>query len=347
MSALYAQVRGRFEAARAIAGLAPDDRAGRLHGHGFTVRLRTPIGPRGDIERERDWLVQRLLPLDYSHLNDSLDDVSDTGIARWLQAQCPGDLVGVASTPGQGVDIDETGVAMTWRRFRIEAAHQLPNVPDGHPCGRMHGHGFTITVHAREEDSEVIEQRWAPLHLVLDHACLNDLPGLDNPTSERLAAWLWDLLAPGWPRLRWITVQETATAGCHYDGREFRIWKSRTFEAALTWADAPEDDSRRLVHGHSYRVALHLAGPLDDVLAWTFDYGDVKRCFEPAYRLLDHHRLDTDVPGLVDARPATLAAWIAEQVRESVPPLVRVDVDQTPDCGVLLNLGALPPALPE
>jgi 6-pyruvoyltetrahydropterin/6-carboxytetrahydropterin synthase len=160
----------------------------------------------------------------------------------------------------------------------------------------MHGHGFEVILHADQDlqgrdlgvDFDRLGELWVPLHATLHHACLNDLPGLDNPTSERLAAWLWQRLKPELPPLSWVTVYETATAGCHYDGRHYRIWKEQTFESALRLRHAPTGDPRRRLHGHSYRIRLHLTAPLDEVLGWTVDYGEVKARFEPIYRELDH-----------------------------------------------------------
>ncbi|WP_242445343.1 6-pyruvoyl trahydropterin synthase family protein [Chromatium okenii] len=126
----------------------------------------------------------------------------------------------------------------------------------------------------------------------MHHACLNDISGLENPTSELLAQWLWQRFAPQLPTLRRVTVCETATAGCHYDGQQFRIWKEQRFESAVQFPDAPAGDGRRRLHGHSYLLRLLLSAPLDAVLGWTVDYGDVKTLFTPVYRQLDHHRLD-------------------------------------------------------
>ena len=117
----------------------------------------------------------------------------------------------------------------------------------------MHGHGFEVILHADQDlhgrdlgvDFDRLGELWRPLHATLHHACLNDLPGLDNPTSERLAAWLWQRLQPELPPLSWVTVYETASAGCHYDGRHYRIWKEQTFESAVRLRQAPAGDSRR------------------------------------------------------------------------------------------------------
>ena len=74
----------------------------------------------------------------------------------------------------------------------------------------------------------------------------------------------------------WVSVYETATAGCHYDGNTYRIWKEQSFESALRLKRAPEGHVLQRLHGHSYLVRLHLTAPLDKVMGWTVDYGDVK-----------------------------------------------------------------------
>ena len=114
-----------------------------------------------------------------------------------------------------------------FKRFSIEAAHRLPNVPDGHKCARLHGHSFQVEVHVSGDpgadtgwvmDFSDIKAAFAPLHAQLDHHYLNDVEGLENPTSERLASWIWDRLKPALPLLSEIVVQETCTSGCRYRG---------------------------------------------------------------------------------------------------------------------------------
>ncbi|MDS4030388.1 MAG: 6-carboxytetrahydropterin synthase [Candidatus Contendobacter sp.] len=359
---LYTVVAAPFEAARQVDILPAGHRARRLHGHSFLARVRAELPPEWALFRggETDALAERLravvAPLDYALLNDHLPIPTDENLARWLRARLavPGlDGVGIQSTRDQGADLDGDQHAHVWRRFRFEAAHQLPNVPAGHPCGRMHGHGFEVILHADQHlagqdlgvDFDRLGELWAPLHAELHLNCLNDLPGLDNPTSERLAAWLWDRLQPHQPLLSWVTVYETATAGCHYDGRRYRIWKELTFESALRLNHAPAGDPRRRLHGHSYRIRLHLTAPLDDVLGWTVDYGEVKARFELTYRELDHHRLN-ERAGLAEADPASLLVWIRTALAERLPPLDRIDLEQTPGCGAVLCWGEEGPALP-
>ncbi|WP_425338438.1 6-carboxytetrahydropterin synthase [Thiorhodococcus minor] len=160
-----------------------------------------------------------------------------------------------------------------------------------------------------------------------------------------LASWLWARLKPQLPALSWITVYETSTAGCHYDGRHYSIWKEQRFEGALQLLSAPEGDPRRRLHGHSYLLRLHLTAPLDQVLGWTVDYGDVKTLFKPVYAQLDHHRLSA-LPRLREADPASLTLWMREEVAARLPPLDRIDLHETPGCGASLCWGELGPALP-
>jgi 6-pyruvoyltetrahydropterin/6-carboxytetrahydropterin synthase len=115
-----------------------------------------------------------------------------------------------------------------FKQFSIEAAHWLPNVPADHKCRRMHGHSFQIQVHVRGPvdphlgwvmDFAEIKAAFAPVEDEIDHRCLNDVEGLENPTSENLARWLWKRLRPALPLLSKIVVQETCTSGCVYSGK--------------------------------------------------------------------------------------------------------------------------------
>ncbi len=113
------------------------------------------------------------------------------------------------------------------RTYRFEAAHLLPNVPEGHKCRRLHGHSFVIDVTARGAvdpaigwfiDYADMDAAFESLRDALDHRYLNDIEGLGNPTSEILAAWLWERLESGVPGLWKITVHETCNAECAYYG---------------------------------------------------------------------------------------------------------------------------------
>jgi 6-pyruvoyltetrahydropterin/6-carboxytetrahydropterin synthase len=113
--------------------------------------------------------------------------------------------------------------------FTFEAAHQLPNVPDGHKCARLHGHSYLIEVHVEGMvnaqagwvmDFGDIKTAFAPLRSRLDHHFLNEVPGLDNPTSENLAMWIWDALTGELP-LSSVMVRESRTSGSIYRGEDW------------------------------------------------------------------------------------------------------------------------------
>jgi 6-pyruvoyltetrahydropterin/6-carboxytetrahydropterin synthase len=113
------------------------------------------------------------------------------------------------------------------RTFRFEAAHLLPNVPEGHKCRRLHGHSFRVDVAVRGDVDEHVgwfidyadmDAAFAPVRKRLDHYYLNEIDGLANPTSEVLAAWIWERLAPTLPSLWKLTVHETCNARCIYYG---------------------------------------------------------------------------------------------------------------------------------
>lgn len=116
-----------------------------------------------------------------------------------------------------------------FRVFHLQCARRLPALPASHPCARVHGHSFEIEVTLRGTVDPVagwvcdfadIERAWRPVHDALDHRYLNDIDGLENPTSEHLAMWLWQMLAPSLPALAQIRVVETHNAGCIYRGPE-------------------------------------------------------------------------------------------------------------------------------
>jgi 6-pyruvoyltetrahydropterin/6-carboxytetrahydropterin synthase len=109
----------------------------------------------------------------------------------------------------------------------FEAAHRLPNVPEGHKCARLHGHSYRVEVHVVGPvdphtgwvmDFADVRSACAPLIDALDHRYLNEIDGLGNPTSERLAEWIWTRLAPALPGLAEVVVRETCTSGCRYRG---------------------------------------------------------------------------------------------------------------------------------
>ena len=114
-----------------------------------------------------------------------------------------------------------------FKTFRFESAHRLPHVPEGHKCGRLHGHSYVVEVHVEGPvgrtsgwvvDFADLETAWKPLDEALDHRLLNEVEGLENPTSENLARWVWTKLKPRLPILARVVVRETCTTGCEYAG---------------------------------------------------------------------------------------------------------------------------------
>jgi len=114
-----------------------------------------------------------------------------------------------------------------YKEFNIEAAHRLPNVPEGHKCARLHGDSLMVSIHVEGPIGDTsgwvidfgdIKKAFAPIYEQLDHHYLNDIEGLENPTSENLAIWIWGKLKPQLPLLSCITIKETCTSGCVYRG---------------------------------------------------------------------------------------------------------------------------------
>jgi len=113
------------------------------------------------------------------------------------------------------------------KRFTFEAAHLLPTFPEGHKCRRLHGHSFVVEVVVEGDldpdkgyliDYGELSAACEPLRAQLDHRYLNELDGLENPTPELIARWIWDRLAPSLPLLSEIRVHETCSSACSYRG---------------------------------------------------------------------------------------------------------------------------------
>lgn len=119
-------------------------------------------------------------------------------------------------------------VTEIWKTIRFEASHRLPNVPEGHPCGRLHGHSWVVELHVRGAvetmsgwiiDFADVKSKFKDLYDALDHNHLNELPGLENPTSEHVARWIWDKVAPRFP------VVDIPVPGEHAMRPEPHLWK--------------------------------------------------------------------------------------------------------------------------
>jgi len=116
-----------------------------------------------------------------------------------------------------------------FKAFTLECAHRLPQVPPGHKCARVHGHSFRVEIHVKGPvdpqlgwvmDFAELKAAFDPLYRQLDHHYLNDVAGLENPTSENLARWIWQRLRPALPLLCAVVVHETCTSGARCTGDE-------------------------------------------------------------------------------------------------------------------------------
>lgn len=329
-----------FEAARELAIVENVGITNKLHGHTFNAWSFT----QQQNSAQNPDLQQVLEPLNYSLLNDIIDNPTDSEILKFIASRKTRfnnekTIIGLTSTGYQGCVVDDDLSITAWKRYRFEAAHKLPNVPIGHPCGTMHGHGFEVKISARDSSKsesalyERIDAGWLPIQQILHHKCLNLVPGLENPTSEIISQWLWTALAETISGLDKILVYETKTCGCEFDGKDFRIWKDQTFESSLT-----DKKNSSVLFGHSYLIRLHLMSDLDSILGWTVDYGDVKRLFAPVYAQLDHKELHA-IASLDETDVAGILKWIKRQTNESIPELNRLDLFDTPSSGASLCWG--------
>lgn len=351
-----------FEAARHVDVLPQGHRARNMHGHSFlasvhcTMQQGFAIYPGGEIDTIKARLQTQIKKLDYSLLNDHINVPTDENIARWINAHCyvPGtQAISVQSTVDEGLEIDNHGMAHVWRRYHFQAAHQLPNVPAGHKCGNMHGHGFAVVLQASHHvgdgdlsiDYALLDTHWKPVFELFDHSCLNEIEGLQNPTSERISQWIWQKIKPNFVDLSAVTVYETASCGASFNGEKIQIWKEFTLDSSTYSKNAPDSNPRSKLHGYTYLLRLHLAGPIDEVMGWAVDFGDVKEKFAPVFKTIDHKPLHL-IPDLPDTDVASLSKWVLKEAKKQLPQVFRVDIFETKGCGASTYAGSKGPILP-
>ncbi len=352
----------RFEAARKLDLPCPNPSLRALHGHGFIVSVladmpeNASIYPGGQALQLQQSLQGHASTLDYAFLNETIADPTDANIGLWMHdklAQLNVKRVLVQSTPTRGVEIDADKTVFLWRKYRFHAAHQLPNVPAGHKCGRMHGHGFQVLLHVQEKDHQGVtlthgdlDTCWAPLSRQLDYHCLNDIAGLSNPTSEILSSWIWGKLSPALPQLKWVTVYETASCGSIFDGKQYRIWKDTTIDSAVQFQCAPASNPRAAIHGDTYTVRLMLSAALDSEMGWTIDFGDVKTLFDPIFKSLDHQPL-YERAEFREGDTASIGNYVLGQMKTECPYITGVQVMGSDGVGTILDSNSLGPGLPD
>lgn len=114
-----------------------------------------------------------------------------------------------------------------YKTFAIEAARSLPKLPGEHPCHKVHGHSFKITLTVEGDIDQTtgfvmdfcdIDSAFRPIHELIDHAYLNDINDLEDPSSENLCRWIWKQLSPSLKGLKQIEIKETESTGCIYKG---------------------------------------------------------------------------------------------------------------------------------
>ena len=114
-----------------------------------------------------------------------------------------------------------------FKEFTFEAAHKLPFVPLNHKCSNLHGHSFKARVCVQGPVNELgwvmdfadLKKKCGQCIEKLDHAYLNEIPGLENPTSENIAIWIWENIEKKLHGLLSVEVQETCNSGCIYEGK--------------------------------------------------------------------------------------------------------------------------------
>ncbi len=351
-----------FEAARSVDIFPKNHKSRNLHGHSFWASIIS--GFEHDFKfngSEHVMLKEKLLRVtenfDYSHLNKLIRIPTDENLAKWIKQKSQNllknkiEITGLQSTKNQGVHCISNNELHVWRRFQFEAAHQLPNVPFGHKCGRMHGHSFQVIIHANAklESNELLinydqlSNIWSPIDHKLNYSCLNKISGLSNPTSEILAQWIWKKIIPQLPSLSCVSVYETSSCGAHYDGQNFKIWKDFSFDSALKIDQIKSKLSS--LHGHTFLLRLNLSSPFDKVMGWTKDFGDVKEIFNPIFKMLDHQPLHENLE-LSKTNILNIANWILSVTEKILPELSGIELYESEGCGVILNDNRIGPIMP-
>jgi len=336
-----------FEAARQ---LSEQEGVGlNIHGHSFKLFV-TLDSNETDDSIVFDTLEKRVAPvlkqMNYGFLNEvtALQHPSDSILLEWIQQELSDfsceqlklKQLKLLSTQNTGSILDSSGLKYAFHHFMLHSAHFLPHVPLGHKCGRLHGHNFGILLQWKFDSSETIlnyeeiRQRFAPCYEQLNKKLLNDISGLENPTSENLSAWIWHQLKAENPLLDQVTVYETRSSGSTYDGKGWNCFKQFSMDGAIQG----EDD----LMGHTYEVRLYISGDVDTKLGWIVDFGDIKDSFKPYFKTLDHHALH-EVEGMQAPTLANIAKWIAIKLSPSLPQLSQIEIWNTEYSGMCYDLG--------
>jgi 6-pyruvoyltetrahydropterin/6-carboxytetrahydropterin synthase len=221
-----------FEAAHINRAAPSDAPNARLHGHSY----RAMVAISGPVDEHLGWVtdfadIKRICKpviarLDHQVLNDigGMTDSSCADVERWIGNELKRDLPDFSrcalSIIGDTTFRPEIRANGGDQRvaFGFAGAHYLPRLPESHKCRRMHGHSFQIEVAGA--DSAPLLDAIERVYPRLDHRVLNEIDGLENPTSEVLAHWLWREFSTLGCTIDEVLVKETCTTCCRYRGEE-------------------------------------------------------------------------------------------------------------------------------
>lgn len=357
----YFEANAPFEAARQLVGLSASHRSGRLHGHSFVAgaRARLPTlwaNQRGaDTEQLRAYLALCVQELDGRSLNDHLAQPTDVHVAQWIcdQLHVPGVThVSVQSTPDRGVELEVGGKVQAWRRFDIQCAHLLPHVDAKHRCARLHDHGFKVTLQAELQaegyatslEYELLDEVCGSMHAGLDHRHINIIPGLENPTMERMAAWVWERAKVNMPSLNLVTVCE-GERGASFDGARYGAWMSMAIESESILRYSSDDECRPKVGKHSYVLRVYLNSPFNEDVGAVLDSAQSEELVSALHRRLEKQPL-REFPGQDGVTIDHFLGWLAFETLAEWPSACRFDLYERPGYGVVLGTAPLGPLLP-
>ena len=337
---IYLSGMTHFHAARHLNLVPEESKSKFLHGHNFKAlaRIKVTDERRDNLESLNERIRKEVDDFNYSFINDHIPEPSDINIANKIAEllKSPSLVsVSVCSTDINGANIELPDRKEVWRSFTFQAAHQLPKVALDHKCRNMHGHTFRVVLYSEVqlENEQVInlEKVSNELKSILNKKCLNEIKGLENPTSEVLASWIWNAISNVNPTITKVEVMETDHSGCSFNGRSHKIWRQTNLESAISYNNDEE------IYGYGYKATLYVEAPLDKVKEWVMDFGDVKELFKPVFQKMDHNNLN-EIEGLEDPSIIDLIKWMSDQLKEDFPELNRLDLYESEGVGAELHI---------
>ncbi len=294
------------------------------------------IGWRSDgaHQKVRDRLLEMADRYHGTLLNEIMSNVDNGSLLNHFAREINCDdmeQLWLAAGSNDGASMEADGRTRIWRKFQFEAAHRLPHVAPAHPCGRMHGHSFTLVLSVDAGTAAQLDIAESVLREWLDGRCLNAIDGLHNSTSENLARWIWRRWQPAWGCLRRVDVAETLNSRCQYDGQTYMIRYRKNWDAALGgYGTIP-------LHGHGYLCDVFLRPAYDEAMGWTMDYGEVRRAMEPWIKRIDHHRIE-EVIRHEQTDDLHIADWMIKALLPELPDLCQLVVRRQDGDGAGIQL---------